>query len=65
MTARPDETATWARNELEDLLQVPLYGTEQWHALEPNDPRRQAGLVLAAEAWRQQQTVTGRPVSCG
>ncbi len=29
------------------------YGTAEWHALHPYDPRRLAGLVWAAEAWRE------------
>ncbi|MER5822771.1 DUF2742 domain-containing protein [Streptomyces mirabilis] len=50
-----DETASWAREELVDLAEVPVYGSEAWHLLEPSDPRRQAALVVAAERWREGQ----------
>ncbi len=43
--ARPREGARGARSG--------RYGIEQWHDLEPTDPRRLAALVLAAECWRE------------
>jgi hypothetical protein len=52
-----DESASWAREELAHLAEVPEYGSDVWHGLEPSDPRRQAALVLAAERWREQQGV--------
>lgn len=32
---------------------IPIYGSPDWHALEPADPRRFAAAVAAAECWRQ------------
>lgn len=55
-----DETASWAREELAGLTTVPEYGSVEWLGLEPSDPRRLAGLVLAAERWREQQLGVGR-----
>jgi hypothetical protein len=50
-----EETGSWAREELVHLAEVPEYGSAEWHSLEPSDPRRQAGLVIAAERWREGQ----------
>jgi hypothetical protein len=50
-----DETASWAREEITSLVEVPEYGTPAWHGLEPSDPRRQAAIVAAAERWREGQ----------
>lgn len=33
------------------LEQVPEYGSPDWHALEPGDPRREAAVDRAAAAW--------------
>ncbi len=51
-----ERTHHWAQRVLAaarpagDLVR---YGTEEWHDLAPNDPRRLAALVLAAECWRE------------
>ncbi|WP_411091365.1 hypothetical protein [Streptomyces sp. 049-1] len=52
-----DETASWAREELVGLVDVPEYGSERWHLLGPHDPLRRAGVVVAAERWREGQGV--------
>jgi hypothetical protein len=31
----------------------PRYGTDEWHALPDQDPRRAAAVMRAAEAWRR------------
>ena len=36
---------------------VVRYGTEAWHQLPASDPRKLAGLVIAAECWR----IDGQP----
>ena len=51
----PDETARWATAEVALLTGLPEYGSQAWHALEPDDARRQAALILAAERWRTAQ----------
>jgi Protein of unknown function (DUF2742) len=33
--------------------EVPIYGSTEWEALDPIDPRRFAAVVVAAECWRQ------------
>jgi hypothetical protein len=33
---------------------IPIYGTDEWEALDPTDPRRIASMVRAAECWRQE-----------
>lgn len=33
--------------------EIPVYGSEEWDALDPVDPRRFAAVVVAAECWRQ------------
>ncbi|MCX4699529.1 hypothetical protein [Streptomyces sp. NBC_01373] len=50
-----DETGDWARLELVHLTGLPAYGSSEWHLMEPSDPRRQAALIVAAEAWRTSQ----------
>lgn len=35
---------------------IPIYGSHEWHQLEPTDPRKFASVVRAAEAWRQDGT---------
>lgn len=52
-----DETGRWAAEEIAVLGDIPEYGSDAWHALEPGDGRRQAGLILAAERWRESQGV--------
>ncbi len=51
-----ERTHRWAQRILEDARaagELVRYGTAEWHALDPHDPRRLAGLVLAAECWRE------------
>ncbi|HEY5455709.1 MAG TPA: hypothetical protein VIJ96_09585, partial [Acidothermaceae bacterium] len=31
---------------------IPAYGSDEWSALPPQDPRRAAAFAIAAEAWR-------------
>ena len=50
-----DETAGWVTEELAHLTDIPTYGSDAWHGLEPDDPRRQAALIVAAERWRAGQ----------
>ncbi|MCC3652728.1 DUF2742 domain-containing protein [Streptomyces sp. S07_1.15] len=50
-----DQTAQWAATEIGHLTTAPTYGTPAWLALDPADPRRQAALIQAAEAWRTTQ----------
>lgn len=50
-----DETGRWAAEEIAVLGGIPEYGSDAWHALEPGDGRRMAGLILAAERWREAQ----------
>jgi hypothetical protein len=33
------------------IIRPPEYGSAEWHALPTDDPRRQAGLVHAADSW--------------
>jgi len=35
---------------------IPTYGTDEYHALPADDPRRHLAIWRAAEAWRQQFT---------
>jgi hypothetical protein len=35
---------------------LPTYGSAEWEALPPADPRRFASVVRAAEAWRTEGT---------
>jgi hypothetical protein len=57
-----DTTAVWAEQEVAHLVGLPEYGTPEWHNLEPDDGRRLASLILAAEAWRLQRTDGRRDV---
>ncbi|MFJ8934207.1 hypothetical protein ACIRL0_00595 [Streptomyces sp. NPDC102365] len=50
-----DETGRWAAEEIAVLGGIPEYGSAEWLALELADPRRMAGLILAAERWRESQ----------
>jgi hypothetical protein len=44
-----------AQTSSEAAWEVPAYGSAQWCALRPDDPRRTAAVIEAAELWRQQQ----------
>jgi hypothetical protein len=35
---------------------LPIYGSAEWEALDPVDPRRFAAVVVAAECWRSDGT---------
>lgn len=45
----------WARTLIRrgeaDGATIPRYGTDAWHRLSQDDPRRIAGVVIAAESW--------------
>lgn len=42
-------------------LEVPAYGSPEFHALPPESPARAASAVLAAEVWRyEQETMVAR-----
>jgi hypothetical protein len=46
---------TWASAIIDrgrQLGQVPRYGSTEWAALSPSDPRAVAACVVAAECWR-------------
>ncbi|GAC1332365.1 MAG: hypothetical protein NVSMB13_21020 [Mycobacteriales bacterium] len=61
VTRAPDHTERWVAGVIERGRAVgvlPRYGSDGWFALAPNDPRRLAALVLAAEAWRTDGTAT-------
>lgn len=47
-----DQTTTLAERAGGDHWQVPEYGSPGWRALRPNDPRRYAAVLEAAELWR-------------
>lgn len=51
-----ETTGRWADDVVATAREVgrlPEYGSAEWHALIPGDPRRFAALVVAAEAWRR------------
>lgn len=62
-SAGPVQTPSdWARDRAAQLraladvppdAQIPLYGSEEWAALEDNDAVRWLSALRAAEAWRQ------------
>ncbi|MFE9406897.1 DUF2742 domain-containing protein [Streptomyces sp. NPDC006530] len=58
MTA--DAPQLWAEHQLTTLAEdardwiVPPYGSLAWSQLPPNDPRRYAAVIEAAEQWRRQ-----------
>jgi hypothetical protein len=35
---------------------LPVYGSDEWHALDDSDPRKSAAVSLAAECWRRYWT---------
>ncbi|KHL18532.1 uncharacterized protein DUF2742 [Mumia flava] len=46
----------WARQLVDKArgMDIPRYGSEAWCLLEPRDPAKIAAVVVAAEAWAQQ-----------
>ncbi|MFP8904809.1 hypothetical protein [Streptomyces atacamensis] len=52
-----DPAALWAEAQVTALAPgstpAPEYGTPEWLALPPADPRRAAALITAAEQWRR------------
>ncbi|MFF3982694.1 DUF2742 domain-containing protein [Streptomyces sp. NPDC001828] len=58
MTA--DAPQLWAEHQVTTLAEgardwtVPPYGSLAWSQLPPNDPRRYAAVIEAAEQWRRQ-----------
>ncbi|WP_189999984.1 DUF2742 domain-containing protein [Streptomyces rubradiris] len=56
-----DAAQAWAEHQVTTLAggardwDVPLYGSPAWTRLPPNDPRRFAAVVEAAERWRRRQ----------
>jgi hypothetical protein len=34
--------------------EIPVYGSDEWEALDAADPRRFAAVVVAAECWRRE-----------
>lgn len=59
-TMTTDAAQLWAEHQVATLAEgvpdwtVPPYGSLAWSQLPPNDPRRFAAVVEAAERWRRQ-----------
>lgn len=50
-----DRVGAWARQVIEGARQageVPRYGSAEWQALDDDDPRQIAAIIVAAECWR-------------
>ncbi|MFE8011474.1 hypothetical protein ACFU3O_01900 [Streptomyces antibioticus] len=49
-----DHVALWAEARCRYLASdFPTYGSPEWRALHPDDPRRFAAVIDAAECWRK------------
>ncbi|MGN6244518.1 MAG: hypothetical protein ACTHQ3_12735 [Motilibacteraceae bacterium] len=46
----------WERRVLAGIDDIPAYGSPQWCELPAGDPRRMAGIVRAAAAWREHRS---------
>jgi len=52
-----DAMALWASAQITELDagDLPQYGTKAWRELAPDDPKRAAAILTAAEQWRRER----------